>query len=68
MVTPEEYFGEELSQLIRELMIEAWQSTVEERSHLVVSMRTDAANQQSETVRTVLLKIAERVESMEGSE
>lgn len=66
MTTPEEYFGEELAQLIRELMIEAWQSTVEERSHLVNLMRADATNQQNETVRTVLLKIAQRVESMEA--
>lgn len=64
MVTPEEYFDEELVQLIRELMIEAWQSTMEERLHLVASMRADAANQQNETVRTVLLKMAERIESM----
>lgn len=64
MTTPEEYFGEELAQLIRELLTEACQSTEEERSHLVAAMRADATNQQNETVRTVLLKMAERIESM----
>lgn len=65
MLTPEEYFGEELAQLIRELMIEAWQSTLEERSHLVVSTRADAEKSQNKTAREVLLKLADRVDSLE---
>lgn len=60
----DEYFGEECAQSIKELLLYAIRSDTKERANLVEIMREDAGKQQSATVRRVILKIADLVESM----
>lgn len=64
----EQFYGTELVNKIKELMIYSKHATQEERTILSDSLREAASRQTKNIVQIVLIKLAEYVESLEVCE
>ena len=65
-MSPEEYFGKECVESIRNLLAEAKKATQEDRVMLANSLRMEAEKHQKQFASIVLVKLAERIELMGG--
>ena len=65
-MSPEEYFGEECVESIRNLLAEARKSAQEDRAILANLLRMEAEKHQEQVVSIILLKLAERIKMMGG--
>ncbi|MDT2500308.1 hypothetical protein P7D95_05795 [Enterococcus avium] len=64
-MTPEEYFGKECADTIKELLTQAYLTDRESRIALAESIREDAEKEHEGVVLDVLIKIADVIENME---
>ena len=64
-MTPEEYFGKDCADSIRQLLTTAYQYDQASRADTANRIRADAVKEHTGVVRDVLLRIAEAIENME---